>query len=449
MMLASGTRGDVQPFLALALGLRRVGVPVVLGAAPRFRSLVEGRGVEFAALEGNPSDLMAGDSRSMPVSLRGGAARGAAATVRFLRDAQPEYRRMLESAAALCGLSGAAAGAGIRAAVHPPARAVLVGLASTWGLSIAEALGVPAVLCMLQPFGRTRAFPSALLPFRFSLGAAYNGLSYRVVEQSMWLPWRRTINEWRRRMLGLAPLPLWGGLPASGFPCLYGFSPAVAPAPPDWPAGHLVTGYWFLEDAAGWAPAPGLQRFLASGVPPLYIGFGSMGMQGGIGALKVIEKALVSSGLRAVVSAGAGPGLPRPAEGSRCLFVGDEVSHSWLFPRMAAVMHHGGAGTTAMGLRAGVPSIIVPTAADQYFWGERVARNGAGPKPLRPRDLTAAALARVFTRVVTDQGMKEKARLLGGKIRAENGVERAVEALVPLIGSSDPARLQAPHRPSS
>jgi sterol 3beta-glucosyltransferase len=435
VMLASGTRGDVQPFLALALGLRRAGIRAVVAAAPRFRSLVECRGMEFAGLEGNPSDLMAGDSRSMPASLRGGALRGAAATIRFLRGAQAEYRRMLESAAAVCS--------------RLRARAVIVGLASTWGLSLAEALGIPAVPCMLQPFGRTRGFPSALFPVRASLGSAYNELSYRVIEQSMWLPWRRTINEWRRRTLGLAALPPagpWKERYARGFPCLYGFSPAVVPAPSDWPAEHLVTGYWFLDDGPGEEPSPGLERFLSSGPQPLYIGFGSMGMHGGAEALAVIERALESSGLRAVVSPG---GITLPPGAHRRIFVAADVPHMWLFPRTAAVMHHGGAGTTAMGLRAGVPSIISPTAADQHFWAERVARIGAGPRPLAPRDLTADTLAKVFSRTVSDEAMRERARLLGERIRAENGVARAVEALLPLLGGTGPASLRDLHRMSS
>ena len=216
-MLASGTRGDVQPFLALAVGLRRAGIRSLIAAAPRFRALVESRDVEFAPLGGNPSDLMAA-SGSMAATLSGGALKGIAATARFLHAAQSEYRRMLESGAAAC----------------KGARAILAGLASTWGISIAEALGVPCALCMPQPFGRTRAFPSALLPVQVSLGEGCNALSYRVVEQAMWLPWRRVTNAWRRQDLGLPSLPAagpWKEMYASGFHCLYGFSPFVLPAP--------------------------------------------------------------------------------------------------------------------------------------------------------------------------------------------------------------------------
>jgi sterol 3beta-glucosyltransferase len=174
-----------------------------------------------------------------------------------------------------------------------------------------------------------------------------------------------------------------------------------------------------------------------------------MGMPGGMDALPVIERALASSGLRAVISPGSRHAGCAFGGGSSHTFIAENVPHGWLFRRTAAVVHHGGAGTTAMGLRAGVPTIIFPTAADQHFWAERVARIGVGPRPLRARDLAADALAKVIVRVASDAAMRERARLLGEGIRAENGVARAVEALLPMLGSEAPGRLPAPHRMSS
>jgi sterol 3beta-glucosyltransferase len=421
LLLASGTRGDVQPFLALALGLQDAGVPSVIAAAPRFRTLVEGRGVGFAALRGNPSDLMAAGSGSMAASVSRGIARGAVSTARFLRAAQDEYRLMLESAAE----------------AGRPARAIIAGLSSTWGLSIAEAFHVPCVLCMLQPFGRTREFPSALLPFRFSLGGTYNALTYRALEQAMWQPWRRTTNAWRRG-LRLPPLPLagpWRAMYASGLQCLYGFSPEVAPPPGDWPDRHAVTGYWFLDGTHGWSAPPALEGFLSSGPPPIFVGFGSMEMGGGNGLARAIEAALALTGLRAVVSTGGSDASLLLVDGARRTIVPGDVPHAWLFPRVSAVVHHGGAGTTAEGVRAGVPSIIFPGAADQYFWAERIADLGAGLRAATgshaPRTIAA-----LLVRASTDQGMRRRAQALGEKVRAERGVARAVEALVSILGST-------------
>jgi len=156
--------------------------------------------------------------------------------------------------------------------------------------------------------------------------------------------------------------------------------------------------------------------------------------------LQVVEAALELSGLRAVVSSDSHSPGPLPG-GSRRVFFEKEIPHRWLFPRVAAVMHHGGAGTTAEALRAGIPSLVFPGAADQYFWAERIARLGAGPPPVARRDLTPAGLARLFTRAATDREMRERARRIGEKIQAENGVARAVEELRPLIGGSSPRHI--------
>jgi len=427
LLLASGTRGDVQPFIALALGLQEAGVPSVVAAAPRFRELVEDRGVRFAPLRGNPSDLMSDGRGSMAASLSAGVARGILSTARFLRAAQGEYRLMLESAAD----------------AGRPARAVLAGLSSTWGLSVAEALGVPCVMCMLQPFGRTRHFPSALLPFRGSLGGAYNALTYRVLEQVMWQPWRRTTNHWRGAMR-LPALPVagpWHGMYSAGIPCIYGFSPEIAPPPPDWPAGHAVTGYWFLEHG-GWSAPPLLERFLASGPPPVFLGFGSMGMRGGSPLERAAQAALEMSRCRAVVSGGgstsggstAGGEDPSMTlvDGARHTIVRGDVPHAWLFRRVSAVVHHGGAGTTAEGVRAGVPSVIFPVAADQYFWAERISALGVGPRAT-PASRGPREMADLIARASTDEGMRRRARALGEKVRAEKGVDRAVELLLPIL----------------
>jgi sterol 3beta-glucosyltransferase len=409
LFLAAGTRGDVQPFVALARGLSGRGTAAVVAAPARFRELVEQHGVRYVQLDGNPSDLMDRGPDGMAASLDSGVARGAAATLQFLREAKPEYERMLASAAA--------------AAVDVRARAVVTGLPTLWGSSIAEALAIPFITCMLQPWGRTAAFPSPLLPVRGSAGRLCNAMSYRLVEQATWQPWRRTVNAWRGRALGLPPLSLrgpWPSLYARGFDCLYGFSAAVVPPPSDWPPRHRVTGYWFLDDEH-WHPDPRLERFLADGEPPLYVGFGSLGMRPG--TLEMVDAALERTGLRAVVTGGTHD------PPSRRIFPCGEVPHGWLFPRVRAVVHHGGAGTTAEGLRAGVPSFVVPGAADQYFWGGRISALGAGPPPAARARLTVGSLAAAFLALARDHAMRAAAARVGETVRAEDGVACAAACI--------------------
>jgi UDP:flavonoid glycosyltransferase YjiC (YdhE family) len=208
---------------------------------------------------------------------------------------------------------------------------------------------------------------------------------------------------------------------------LYGYSPAVIPKPPDWGEDTHVTGYWFLDPVEAWTPPAALVEFLEAGPPPVFVGFGSMSSRKPEETTALIVDALDRAGQRAILLSGWG-GL----EGARVpdtVFVVDAVPYSWLFPRVAAVVHHGGAGTTSAGLRAGVPSLVIPFFGDQPFWGRRVAALGVGPEPVPRRRLTAERLARALREAVTDEGMRQRAAELGARIRTEDGVGRAVAVL--------------------
>ena len=228
-------------------------------------------------------------------------------------------------------------------------------------------------------------------------------------------------------MLGLETLPLlepFGDLDRQQQLLLYAYSAAVAPPPPDWGKWIEVTGYWFLDRPTDWRPPPALAAFLDEGPPPVCIGFGSMTNRDPTELARTVARALDLTGQRAVVLTGWG-GLP-PGELPREIFAIDSVPHDWLFPRVAAVVHHGGAGTTAAGLRAGVPTIIVPFFADQFFWGKRVFDLGVGPRPIPRKRLDADTLATAIWAATTDPDMHGRASALSERIRAEDGVARAV-----------------------
>jgi UDP:flavonoid glycosyltransferase YjiC (YdhE family) len=397
--LCSGTRGDVQPYVALGVRLSDEGHPVTIATHPPFRALVEAHGLRFGLIDGNPSEAMmlAG---GRPVFSPGTDLRRSFA---WLREMRSVYARMLASAWQTCR----------------DAETIVVGLPTLWGISIAEALRAPLIVAPLQPLTRTRAYPSAIAPTTFSLGPAYNAVTHRVVELALWLPWRGVINEWRTRTLGLRPLPLSGPFPAlyaHRVPFVYGFSPRVAPRPGDWPAEHRVTGYWLSTSA----PLGGeVQRFLDSGPPPVYVGFGGMG---GGATVAALVRGLNAVGIRTISPEISGP--PSPLR----LAVSD-VPHEALFPRLAAVIHHGGAGTTGAALRAGVPQLVVPFAVDQFFWGKRVRELGVGPRPMPHASLRPADVAEAIQLMTDDLAMRQRARELAGQLMTDDGVGQAARII--------------------
>jgi sterol 3beta-glucosyltransferase len=258
-------------------------------------------------------------------------------------------------------------------------------------------------------------------------GGWVNRLSHHLFRQMMWQGARKGDRLARKQVLGLPPAPFWGlynSAQMRRYPVLCGFSPAVLPPPADW-KNTCVTGYWFLNEAEDWTPPSALVSFLERGAPPVYIGFGSMGSRNPQQTADLVLQAIAITGQRAILQSGWG-GLSTD-DLPDSVFVVDAVPHSWLFPQVAAVVHHGGAGTTAAGLRAGVPTVIVPFFGDQPFWGRKIAALGVGTAPIPRKKLTAKLLATAIDQVVNDRSIRQNAADLGAKIRAENGLATVVD----------------------
>jgi sterol 3beta-glucosyltransferase len=308
-----------------------------------------------------------------------------------------------------------------------------LGVFSAFGQSIAETLRIPILNVEPTPLLPTKAFPAPSWPIQRDLGGFHNYLSGMAMLQVIWLWYRPFVNDFRRRL----------GLPAytaarfyralRSTPMLSAYSPGVIPHPADWPESVYVTGYFFLDTQADWQPSPELQAFLEAGDPPVYIGFGSMAGRNPQQLAKLILEALAKSGQRGLLLTGWG-GLRTELVRDN-VFVVDSAPHSWLFPRMAAVVHHGGAGTTAEGLRAGVPTVIVPFVFDQPFWGARIKALGLGPEPIPQKNLTADRLAHAIKIAVTDSGMQQRANACGAAIRAEDGIGNAVKIIKRTLGA--------------
>lgn len=411
-ILACGSRGDVQPYVALGRGLAAAGHAVRLATHAAFEPLVCENGLDFHAVDGDPHQILT--SETGRDWLRAG--RNPVRFVRgFVRSIEPLlYRAAWQSWEA-----------------SKDAEAVVASLFGLYaGRHIAEKSDVPLVVAPYLPLHRTRAFASPLSPWQAPLGPLFNRSTHMLAEQAMWQPLRRSTNDLRRDLFGLGPLPFLGvsrELHGDRWSTIYGYSPAVLPRPPEWGRRIDVTGYWFLDRSADWTPPADLVAFLADGRPPVYVGFGSMHLQDPGETTRIVLRALSDTGHRGVML--TGPGGLGDADLPSSVFGIESVPHDWLFPQMSAVVHHGGAGTTAAALRAGVPSVVLPFFADQPFWGWRVSRLGVGPRPVSFWRLTTQRLADAIRRATVGVDIRSRAWTLGRTIRAESGVRRAVETL--------------------
>ncbi|MEV0417712.1 glycosyltransferase [Streptosporangium canum] len=399
-VLAFGSRGDTQPCVALGAGLAARGHRVTVVAAARYGGLVEEAGLGLAPVSVDPLRIV--ESEEGQAWLRSGPAGFARG---FRRIVEPLAERLVTEVDAAC------AGADL----------VLSPALGGFGHHLSERYGMPYALLHFQPSEPTGAFPNPLVPLR-TLGRAGNRASYALVEGLSWLLLGRMVNRLRSRVFTLGPMR---GSPfrrarADRVPVLCGVSPSVVARPADWPDHVHLTGFWPLERT--WAPGPDLEAFLDAGPPPVYVGFGSMVPADPDATAGTVVAALRRAGVRGVLQG-------MPYGGAEDMFVVGDADHGWLFPRMAAVVHHGGAGTTGSGLRAGVPGVVCPFFSDQPFWGARVALLGAGPAPLPVRKVTAEALAGRVACAVRDGRIRAAAARLGERMRAEDGVARACEAL--------------------
>lgn len=416
LVLTLGSHGDVQPYVALGMGLRDAGHEVTLCAPLFFESFVLSHGLRYAPMDNGFVDLI--NSLQGRAALEGmGSFWGAMKVLAtLLPQVGPLQERVQHDAWA--------AAQSVRpdlVVFHPK-----LGGAP----DIAHALGVPAVLAPMFPqYVSTREFVAVGLP-EWPLGNGYRRGSYRFVHFVGKRAGTGPIRRWRESAgLGQAPPGIGPMTGAQGraLPVLHGFSEWLCPRPADWPANAVVSGDWPLPAEPGYVPPPALARFLASGPAPVYVGFGSMAGRHPAKKAREVLEALRLAGVRGLVGRGWG-GLD-PGELPPTVHAIDHVPHDWLFPQVAAVVHHGGAGTTHTGLRAGRPTVVCPFFGDQPFWARRVQALGVGPASVPQRKLTAARLSAAIIQATNDAGMAARAAALGEKLRAERGVAKAVHFL--------------------
>ena len=393
-----GTEGDTRPFAALCRGLMDAGHEARLLADATTLSSANALGVPSTALDGNVREAVA--SAQAGLIETGGGVRA--------------------TARALATIANANAGSWMRSIVQAGegADAILAsGLAAFAAFSAAERLGTVGIGAGTIPITPTSAFPSPFVTTT-SIPRVLNRVSHRLVNAALWRAFRQRINA-ARAQFGLSPrTTVW-----TDVAMLYGISPHLLPRPPDWRADVRLCGQW-LVPAPDWKAPPGLAHFLAEGEAPVYIGFGSMAGFDRSRMFGALAEAL--AGRRALISPGWSglDGVAVPAD----WFVIGDTPHDWLFVRVAAVIHHGGAGTSHSAARAGVPSIVVPFAGDQFFWAERLRLAGVAPTAVDGRRPHSAAFARALD-LIGSSSVRARAQELGAVMRTERGVANAVKYL--------------------
>ncbi len=408
-ILTIGSRGDVQPFIALGLGLKQAGHQVNLATYSNFKDLVGSYGLDFSAVGGDGQAFMLEEAGQKILDAGGNPF---SFIHRYAKALEPFFEEVLVNSWHACQGTDA----------------IIAHGTAFWGYDIAEKLEIPIYMAGLQPSFPNREFPHPMMPPTLPLGGLINPLTYVLFWRLFQQPFRQPIDQWRVNTLNL---PTWRQHPLGDkvwrqVPILYGYSPSVIPKPTNWPEHLHVTGYWFLDSPPDFLPPPELVDFLEAGDPPVYIGFGSMTGRNPELITEIALAALKQTGQRGILLTGWG-GI-RPKDLPDSVFKLESIPHDWLFPQMAAIVHHGGAGTTAAALRSGVPTIVVPFFADQPFWGHWTAQLGVGPQPIPKKKLTVEKLAATIRTAVEDEAMGKRAAILAQKIRSEDGAAQAVKA---------------------
>ena len=418
-MLTGGSRGDTQPYIALGLELMKAGHRVRIAASEGFASFVTGHGLEFHAMSGDVQQLaksaVAKEAMKADNPLKFARSFNNKTLKAFMLNAQQEFYE---------------ASTGSDAIIYHPGVPI--------GFFIAQHLNIPSILATPFPMTPTREYPAMLFYDGPRLGGGYNLLTHRLFESGFWMAFGASVREFWQKEFGHLPANFsnpYRQQHTRRLPTITSCSDYVFARPADWPEHAYNTGFWFLDEEAGWQPSAQLLDLLQAGPPPVYVGFGSLGDEETAGETTALAiDALKRSGQRGILASGWS-GMTDTGSLPENVFMLQSAPHAWLFPRMAAVVHHGGAGTTAAGLRAGVPGIVIPHANDQFAWGRRVYELGVGAKSIPKKKLTAENLAAAI-QFALRQDIRAAARELGAKIQTENGVGAAAKIILGCSTSS-------------
>lgn len=410
-LLTIGSRGDVQPYIALGKGLIKEGHTVTIATHVEFKDWIEKHNIKFKEIAGNPAELM-----SLMVT-------HGSMSVGFIKEASSKFRswitELLDSSWEACQ--------GADLLIESPSAMA--------GLHIAEALGIPYMRAFTMPWTRTRAYPHAFIVPDSKRGGSYNLLTHVMFENVFWRGISSQVNKWRVEKLGLAKTSL-SKMQQYKVPFIYNISPSMFPPSVDFPEWVKVTGYWFLDEGdSSYKPPQELVDFIEEAEENkqkiVYIGFGSIVVSDAKSLTKAVIEAVESLGVRCILNKGWSDRLSKDkgeieVELPPLIYDCGPVPHDWLFPKVDAAVHHGGSGTTGATLRSGTPTIIKPFFGDQFFYASRIEDLGVG---LALKSLNAKSLTKALKLITREPKYLEKAKAVAHSMEHETGVLSAIDAI--------------------
>ena len=398
-MVAIGSTGDVRPYVLLGKELKKRGHEVTIVCFDMTEKMVTEAGLNFAPLAGSVKDIF------MAVMTPG--TNGFTFLPKFknaLLDDLPQFLHTLEEGC-------------------KDAEAIICTFFGSVVYSIAEKHNIPCIQTHYFLMDYNDMFPITTAP-GLKMGKAWNKVSYKMGYALInTLEWHY-LSDWRSeegmksKKISMSPDYYING---HKIPVLYAISPLLVPRAPEWDEHIHMTGFWTDPEPCEYEPEPSLVRFLEEGEKPVYIGFGSMVSSDMGQTLDIVLKAVAASGVRAIIGRGWGGGALDAALSNPNVYVADYIPHDWLFSRVSAVVHHGGAGTTAAGVLACKPTLVVPFGGDQPFWGQRIYDLGIGPKPIKRENLTVEKLADALIKLTHTPRFNVAVSEIGERMKYENG----------------------------
>ncbi|MCX8131996.1 MAG: glycosyltransferase [Clostridia bacterium] len=407
-ILCSGSRGDIQPYIALAQQLKKLGKDIRITGSKSFEGFIRSYGIDVYPIEADietlnvdPKLLKAAGSSDNPLKMLLTFNKMKKYGVYMVND----YYSACEGSELII--------------YHP---------GCTIGYFAAQKFGIPSVLASPFPMHKTKEYLSVVMYGKTQSNILTKKVSYAMIQGMLWMASKNSVKGFWKKRFGEVPDNF--GCPFERHtdkthPAIVSCSNFVFKKPDDWNENIHQNGYWFVEEAIDYSPSDELAAFLSTGEKPVYIGFGSMtSIEKHDGLAEMAAEAIIKSGKRGIIC-----GMGKPANLPKNIIAIDSIPHSWLFERVSAVCHHGGAGTTAAGFKAGIPSIVIPFSNDQFAWAHRAYDLGVAAKPIPKKELSADKLADAISFALTDK-IVANAKALGKNIAAENGAMECAEIIV-------------------